>query len=71
MHAYAGASEDVDIFAAAAALAEDKALAAEVLSVEFVPQVGETHWFWYETSSCNVFRCSAKRTLLKLVSWNL
>ena len=34
-----GASDTVDIFAAAAALAEDKALAAEVLSVEFVPQV--------------------------------
>jgi hypothetical protein len=36
----AGASDTVDIFAAAAALAEDKALAADVLSVEFVPQVG-------------------------------
>lgn len=35
----AGASENLDIFAAAAALAEDKALAADVLSVEFVPQV--------------------------------
>jgi hypothetical protein len=37
--AAAGVSEDVDIFAAAAALAEDKALAAEALSVEYVPQV--------------------------------
>lgn len=36
---HTGASETVDIFAAAAALAEDKALAADVLSVEFVPQV--------------------------------
>lgn len=35
----AGASENLDVFAAAAALAEDKALAADVLSVEFVPQV--------------------------------
>lgn len=37
----AGASENLDVFAAAAALAEDKALAADVLSVEFVPQVRE------------------------------
>ncbi|KAF6254266.1 hypothetical protein COO60DRAFT_1542332 [Scenedesmus sp. NREL 46B-D3] len=33
-----GVAEDVDIFAAAAALAADKALAAEALSVEYVPQ---------------------------------
>ncbi|WIA21341.1 hypothetical protein OEZ85_000568 [Tetradesmus obliquus] len=33
-----GVAEDVDIFAAAAALASDKALAAEALSVEYVPQ---------------------------------
>jgi len=39
----AGASENMDIFAAAAALAEDKALAADVLSVEFVPQVSTQH----------------------------
>jgi hypothetical protein len=36
--AAAGVAEDVDIFAAAAALAADKALAAEALSVEYVPQ---------------------------------
>jgi hypothetical protein len=35
----AGASENLDVFAAAAALAADKALAADVLSVELVPQV--------------------------------
>lgn len=34
----AGANANIDIFAAAAALAEDKALAADALAVEFVPQ---------------------------------
>lgn len=34
----AGAAANIDIFAAAAALAADKALAAEALAVEFVPQ---------------------------------
>eukprot|EP00878_Enallax_costatus_P027497 GHUV01029616.1.p3 GENE.GHUV01029616.1~~GHUV01029616.1.p3 ORF type:complete len:182 (+),score=84.18 GHUV01029616.1:2696-3241(+) len=34
-----GAAANIDIFAAAAALAEDKALAADALAVEFVPQV--------------------------------
>lgn len=35
---FTGAAANVDIFAAAAALAADKALAAEALAVEFVPQ---------------------------------
>lgn len=35
----AGAAANIDIFAAAAALAADKALAADALAVEFVPQV--------------------------------
>lgn len=41
----------MDIFAAAAALAEDKALAADVLSVEFVPQVRDC---WLPAQQGNV-----------------